>query len=134
MTSEPLATEPHLFRILLPVSNIEKAAEFYGRLLGISGERVAPNRHYFHCGGTILACLDPQLGGRAVLPNPEPISFAVPDIEASYERAKQAGCQTLDTTIQVQHWGERAFFATDPFGNPLCFVDEATVFTGRSRP
>lgn len=27
-------------------------------------------------------------------------------------------------------WGERSSYAVDPFGNPLCFVDRATVFTG----
>jgi len=28
-------------------------------------------------------------------------------------------------------WGERSFYAVDPFGNPLCFVDQKTLFTGR---
>jgi hypothetical protein len=28
-------------------------------------------------------------------------------------------------------WGERSFYAFDPDGNGLCFVDERTVFTGR---
>jgi hypothetical protein len=28
-------------------------------------------------------------------------------------------------------WGERSFYAVDPFGNKLCFVDRATLFTGR---
>ena len=27
-------------------------------------------------------------------------------------------------------WGERSFYLRDPFGNPLCFVDAATLFTG----
>jgi hypothetical protein len=27
-------------------------------------------------------------------------------------------------------WGERMFWASDPFGNPISFVDERTVFTG----
>ena len=31
----------------------------------------------------------------------------------------------------VRPWGERSFYAFDPFGNGLCFVDETTVFTGR---
>jgi hypothetical protein len=30
----------------------------------------------------------------------------------------------------VRPWGERSFYAFDPFGNGLCFVDEKTVFTG----
>lgn len=27
-------------------------------------------------------------------------------------------------------WGERMFWAADPFGNPISFVDEKTKFTG----
>ena len=33
--------------------------------------------------------------------------------------------------IVVRPWGERSFYAADPFGNGLCFVDEKTLFTGR---
>jgi predicted enzyme related to lactoylglutathione lyase len=121
---------PRLFRVILPVSDIDRAAEFYGTVLGFPGERVAPNRHYFDCGGTILACVDPQPGGREVTPNPEHIYFAVSDIDAVYERARQAGCQQIEDSVQTQHWGERAFFAVDPSGNPVCFVDEATLYTG----
>jgi len=33
--------------------------------------------------------------------------------------------------IAVRPWGEWSFYLSDPFGNPLCFVDAATLFTGR---
>jgi hypothetical protein len=33
--------------------------------------------------------------------------------------------------IVTRPWGERSFYAADPFGNRLCFVDEQTIFTGR---
>jgi len=33
--------------------------------------------------------------------------------------------------IVARPWGERSFYASDPFDNLLCFVDERTVFTGR---
>ena len=48
-----------LFRVIQPVDDIELAARFYAQLLGFAGERVSPGRHYFDCGGTILACYDP---------------------------------------------------------------------------
>jgi hypothetical protein len=35
--------------------------------------------------------------------------------------------------IAVRPWGERSFYLHDPFGNPLCFVDARTLFTGASR-
>ena len=36
--------------------NLDAAAQFYLAVLGIAGTRVSPGRHYFDCGGTILAC------------------------------------------------------------------------------
>jgi hypothetical protein len=33
--------------------------------------------------------------------------------------------------IAQRPWGERSFYAADPFGNPLCFVARDSVFTGR---
>jgi predicted enzyme related to lactoylglutathione lyase len=121
---------PRLFRVILPVTDIDRAAEFYSYVLGIPGERIWESRHYFDCGGTILACFDPRREERDydATPNPENIYFAVSDIDAVYGRAKQAGCQWLGESIENQYWGERVFFAKDPFGNPICLVDERKLF------
>lgn len=133
MTS-PNSQVPRLFRVALPVTDIEKASSFYARVLATPGERVSKNRHYFDCGGTILACVEPgPQQGTASTPNQEHLFFVVSDIEGVFQRVKEAGCQYLDEKVVTQHWGERAFFAEDPFGNPLGFIDEATLFTG-SRP
>ena len=121
---------PRLFRLILPVSDIERATLFYRALLGFDGERVSANRHYWDCGGTILACVDPQAGGIDFRPNVEHVYFAIDDLEAAYERARSAGCGWLEEAIEVRPWGERSFYARDPFGNPVCFVDESTMFTG----
>jgi hypothetical protein len=32
--------------------------------------------------------------------------------------------------IVVRPWGERSFYAEDSWGNPLCFVEQGTVYTG----
>ena len=127
-TSKPKS--PKLFRVILPVSNIEAAAKFYTFLLGVQGHRVSPRRHYFDC-GTILACFDPRADGDNfdAKPNPDHIYLSVDDLEAFHRRAKQAGCSDLGP-IAKRPWGERSFYCKDPFGNPLCFVDQATVFTG----
>lgn len=133
---------PHLFRVIVPVSDIGRAAHFYGALLGAAGERVSPGRHYFECEGTILACYDPQADGdgRVATPLPEPIYIAVDDLESTYRRAEAAGA-SLSTAvvpdvgplgrIAQRPWGERSFYAADPFGNPLCFVARDSMFTGR---
>jgi predicted enzyme related to lactoylglutathione lyase len=123
---------PKLFRVILPVSDIDRAERFYSRVLGIPGMRVSPGRHYFDCGGTILACFDAKADGDSIIPkaNDEHIYFAVDDLEAAYDRAVAAGCQWIEGKIQSRPWGERSFYAKDPFGNPICLVDEGTVFRG----
>jgi uncharacterized glyoxalase superfamily protein PhnB len=120
-----------LIRVILPVSDINKAVSFYATVLATPGERVSAGRHYFDCGGTILACFDPKADGDKfeARPNPDHIYFAVPDLEACYARARGAECSSIGD-IKDWPWGERSFYVKDPFGNPLCFADERTVFTG----
>lgn len=122
----------HLFRVILSVSDIARAASFYRDILGMPGERVSSGRHYFDCGGTILACFDPRADGDDfdARPNPDHVYFAVDDLEQVFERAQAAGCRHMDAEIKTRPWGERSFYAVDPFGNPICFVDRATVFAG----
>ena len=122
-----------LFRVILPVSDIDRAAAFYGRILASSGQRVSPGRH-FDCGGTILACYDPEADGDSLNGGWRPhynqyLYFSVSDLEAARKQASAAGCREIDAIARMP-WGERLFYAKDPFGNPISFVDEATVFTG----
>lgn len=129
-----------LFRVILPVSEMERAARFYEAVLGVTGIRVSPGRLYFDCGGTILACFDPRADGDDYdpRPNPEWLYFAVDDIESAYEACRNAGatlCKrdvhgTPAGEIATRPWGERSFYAEDPFGNKICFVDRGTLFTG----
>jgi uncharacterized glyoxalase superfamily protein PhnB len=126
---------PHLFRVILPVSDIEAAASFYARVLGMPGSRISSGRHHFDCGGTILACYDALADGdpEQVGPNPQYVYFSVDDLDAVHGRADEAGCRE-QTRIDVQPWGERSFYAQDPFENPICFVDSKTLFTGQPAP
>jgi len=132
---------PKLFRVILPVSDIDRAATFYETVLGMKGMRVSNGRHYFDCDGTILACFDPAADGDAyqAAPLPEWLYFAVDDIEATYDAcvAAKATFAPGDVhgdaagKIAKRPWGERSFYIHDPFGNKLCFVDRPTVYTGR---
>ena len=129
---------PQLFRVIVPVPDMGAADAFYRRVLDIEPDEVTPTRHYFDCGGVILALVDPSAHGRAFRANPELIYLAVSDLEAALERAIEAGAQFLDDDdvgwgIQQRVWGERSAYFTDPFGNPLCLVDDTTLFTGSSQ-
>lgn len=131
---------PKLFRVILPVSDIQRAAKFYETVFGSPGFRVSDGRHYFDCGGAILACFDPSADGDDYKPTPLPewLYFSVDNIESTYEACKNAGATFApgdvhgDPAGQIakRPWGERSFYAHDPFGNKLCFVDAKTVFTG----
>lgn len=56
--------------------------------------------------------------------------YRVPDLVGTFQRALSAGCQ-IDSQIAQLPWGETLFYARDPFGNLICFVDEKTVFNGQ---
>lgn len=128
------AKAPRLFRVILPVADMAAAESFYAKLLGAPGRRVSPQRHYFDAGDVILALVDPRgdEGASDVRPNQEYVYFAVGDLAHRHALAAELGA--LDSAmgaIAERPWGERSFYAHDPFGNPICFVDEKTLFTGR---
>ena len=124
-------TSTRLFRVILPVTNIDRAAEFFAAVLEQPGARISPGRHYFGCGGVILACFDPRADGDPwdARPNPDHVYFAVADLAACRERVGARPDAVIDREIETQPWGERSFYCTDPFGNKLCFVEEGTLFT-----
>lgn len=122
-----------VFRIILPASPIGAAADFYQSLLGQTGRRVSAGRHYFDLGQMVLACYDPVAEGDPgpATPVPEPLYLAVHDLPAFHARAVAAGARfAQDGAIAIRPWGERSFYCRDPFGNPLCFVEAGTEFTG----
>ena len=124
----------------MPVANIDDGARYYSALLGMPGFRISAGRHYFQCGGVILAVYDASADGDTgeVRSNPQHVYFAVPDLQAVFARAQQLGGLSPVTgdgglpmgEIARRPWGEVSFYADDPWGNPLCFVDETSIFKG----
>ncbi|MBI4836774.1 MAG: VOC family protein [Candidatus Abawacabacteria bacterium] len=126
-----------LYRVIVPVTDIEVAAQFYGQVLETPGERVSPGRHYFHCDGTVLACYDPARDGDQLsygwqMHENQYLYFAVEDLSKVRGLLKKAGASALGK-VQAMPWGETLLYAKDPFGNPISFVDSKTVFTGTSK-
>ena len=133
-----------LFRVIVPVNDLDATVAFYAALLEAPGFRVSGGRHYFPCGEVILSLYDPKGDGDASTPHPnfEHLYFAVDDLEAAYRRAQMVGGLSTKSgdgglpmgAIATRPWGERSFYLHDPFGNPLCFVDATSVFTQARTP
>ena len=128
-----------LYRVIVPVRDIEEASRFYASVLGEPGKRVSGGRHYFagaHKGGAILACYSPRDDGDATrygetwLPHAlQYIYLSTENIKAARDRCLEAGAEEV-TNIEKMPWGETMFYAKDPFGNPISFVESGTEFTG----
>ena len=124
---------PRLFRLNIEVGDIEAAARFYSELLVLEGRPQAGSRCYFAAGPVTLQVVqveEPHTAAKALY-------FAVADLDAVHRRASDLGC--LEPGLVhgkpaaepvVRPWGERSFYAADPWGNPLCFVEEGTIYAG----
>lgn len=122
-----------LFRVTIPVRNIDAAARFYSSLLGNAGERISPAWHYFTFGQAILACHNAAAEGPAMpgTPHSEPLCIAVDEnLEQLLIRARNMG--GVDTDVGVTRYpnGEVGFYLRDPFGNLLMLIDARTMQWG----
>jgi len=134
----PAVDTVSLYRFILQVSDSDAAAAFYSNLLGTEGRRVGGGRIYFDCGPVILALVNPASDGEKARPIPDYVYFSVRNLEAFHARAVALGCRSQEVVhgkpagdIVKRPWGERSFYAVDPWGNKLCFVDAQTLFTGK---
>lgn len=136
-TNKPNADDvPRLFRINVEVGNLDEAAAFYEKLLGTVGRRQAGARVYFTAGPVELQVVDVSSQGP---PHPaaKALYFVVRDLDAVFARAEALKCLSTESVhgtpggqIGVRPWGERSFYAEDKWHNPLCFVEEGTLYPG----
>ena len=127
---------PQFFRLNIEVGDLDQAARFYGTLLGLEGRKQAGARVYFKAGPVTLQVVDVSSNG-APHPGAKALYFTVRDLDAAFARARELGCLSRESVhdapgggIVVRPWGERSFYAEDPWKNPLCFVEEGTVYAG----
>lgn len=111
------------YRVIFPDTDIEKAVS------------VSQGRHYFNLEGTILACYDPIADGdevtaKWVFHENQYIYIATPNLDKIFEKAKNSDCVSIDQKICNMPGSERLYYANDPCGNPMCFVEKSTVLTG----
>ncbi len=132
----PKRDVPQFFRLSVEVAELEAAIRFYSKLLDLEGRRQAGSRCYFQAGPVTLSVLDVSSSGK---PHPaaKALYFTVKNLDAAFARAKSLGCLSRESVhdapgggIVVRPWGERSFYAEDPWQNPLCFVEEGPVYAG----
>ncbi|MPY49707.1 VOC family protein [Streptomyces acidicola] len=130
------ADVPQMFRLSVEVGDLDEAIAFYGRLLGLEGRRQAGARCYFQCGPVTLSVQDVSALA-APHPAAKSLYFTVTDLDAVFVRAQALDCLSTELVhdapagaIVVRPWGERSFYVEDPWGNPLCFVEDGTVYPG----
>jgi len=131
-----MSDTPKLFRVTLEVADLERATQLYAALFGLEGQRYPGARHYFDCGGVIVAVLDVSRGGMPPTPGPKSLYFAVDDVDAAHARADQLGMLAPyqvhgepASAVITRPWGERSFYVVDPWGNDLCFCENGTLYT-----
>ena len=136
MAAKQSTDVPQFFRLNIEVGDLNAAIAFYTKLLGVEGRKQAGSRCYFNCGAVTLQVLDvsssrePHCAAKALY-------FTVNDLEPVYQRARELDCLSAETVhdapgggIVVRPWGERSFYCEDAWKNPLCFVEEGTVYAG----
>jgi len=131
-----MSESPKLFRVTLEVADLERATQIYAALFGVDGQRHPGSRHYFDCGGVIVAVLDVSRGGVPPTPGPKSLYFAVDDVDNVHARADQLGVLAPyqvhgepASEVLTRPWGERSFYVVDPWGNDLCFCENGTLYT-----
>ena len=107
---------PKLFRVILPVADIETAKTFYGLVLGMAGENACHPADTTSDGRTVLACYDPVADGDGLeegwKDHPRQyVYFAVSDLDETHQWAMAAGATIVEGGIQRMPWKERMFWA-----------------------
>ena len=127
---------PAFFRLNIEVGNLDEAADFYSKLLGIEGRKQAGSRCYFVCGAVTLQVVDVS-SARSPHPAAKALYFTVNDLDAIFARAEGVDCLSNEEVhglsggeISVKPWGERSFYVEDKWQNPLCFVEAGTIYPG----
>ena len=124
---------PQMFRLNIEVGDLAAAAKLYADLFAQPARPQPGNRIYLNCGPVALQVV----GAPSPQPVPKALYFTVNDLDAVHARAKALKIDSNDKVhgvrggdINVRPWGERSFYADDPWGNTFCFVEAGTVYAG----
>lgn len=122
-----------LFRLNVEVADLAAAADFYSALFDTELRPQMGSRCYLVAGEVTLQIVEVA----APQPLPKALYFEVDDLDAFHRRASGLGAAAPRDVHGmragapgVRPWGERSFYADDPWDNPLCFVEAGTRYAG----
>jgi predicted enzyme related to lactoylglutathione lyase len=124
MQQDPRLLGP-LMQILVPVDDLDRAVDFYERVLGLPLLFQYPGNAFFDADGVRLYLAkptEPDFGGRAS------IYFRVPDVTASLARLEAAGAKVRERPEIVFEADDHDLwlaFVQDPDGNNIGLMREA---------
>ena len=95
--------------IILPVSDVKKAASFYENVLGLKKMKELPNIAFFDVGGVHFGLAIGEKVG---------IHLLVDDLDKAYQMLKEKGVKFVSEPKDLP-WGERTATFVDPYGNML---------------
>lgn len=130
MKTETTTTTATITTALIPHLSCRKAAEaveFYQKAFGaqVIGLLQVPDGRVMHAAlsidGALIYLVDefPEYGGHSPLAlkgSPVTLHLQVPDCDAVFGRAVEAGCEVA-LPLQDMFWGDRYGLVTDPFGH-----------------
>ena len=124
MTTNPTGLGP-IMQVLVPVSDVNRAADFYGDDLGLPLLFRFPGIAFFDANGVrvyLATPSDDDFGGRAT------IYFRVDDVTATLERLEAAGAtvrERPEITHRTDDYDLWLAFVQDPDGNNIGLMREA---------
>lgn len=121
--------------IRVPVTDIDRAKDFYGRILGLPLDPNSPHDDWveYEAGNVTLAVMTPHTHDSEFIPLPPgTLAFRVPDVAEARRLLEEAGVEfrgeTLDTGVC-----HMAFFS-DPDGNALMLHRRYAPYSDGSKP
>jgi catechol 2,3-dioxygenase-like lactoylglutathione lyase family enzyme len=120
--------------VRVPARDIEQAADFYGRVLGLPLNPNSPGGDWleFETGNVTLAVMTPETHGQEFVPLPHgALALRVPDVDAAKAALESEGVATGDV------WDSgvcKGVTIRDPDGNPILLHHRYAPYPDGSRP
>ena len=106
--------------VTFQVSNLEKASDFYEKILGLEKKYVFSSYVGFQCGNLEIGLVPKKTKNVQTQSSPS-VEFLVSDVDRMYRELKAKGVK-FAKELHDEAWGGREASFTDPDGNTLEIV------------